>query len=1360
MRGVLVLLGAAGRVGRRLQAGLISRVARELVEKYRCTMFIEGEGMKIHFLAGLALATLAGGQAWSQISGLSVSTTATQAILRYSSPVDQACSLKTADMNRRITIANGTQSGGVVSITTPSPHGLIPGAVVYIEGAGVEGWNGWQTISAVPGTNSFSFPSGVAGSSTTGNVGVLIDDLNPNLFSGADQDSRPGNPNSGQFRVFVVGKRTADVGVDGNRYTRALQTNSRHHYTLTCGTQGSDADFTTQNIPLGDTHNEGPPVDRSQPGQYAYPTVQWTNRGQSLIDPLTGLRSVRATGPIGTASTVQSFQTAIDSDGVWQNPSGPLSAGGAATFTGPCQSRGCELLLRADSLSLSGGETYTSGYGAGSSLDWITVTISKASTNNAACTAKSVPVRRARLRTQTGSDCNIVLCLTVNGVSCASAEREVALTTRPASYTVGSGSPIDVWQDSGAPPIARPDVSVASGTVNYLDATRRVTWVSGSKFNTRWTAGSWIMVAGAEYQIESIQSELALTVAAPGPVGDLQQAPYSANNFGVLIRKKTASADQVSVGYTTFQYGSSNVPGWPAFSLPLCSPTAVTAGGLSGYNCFTDRELYWVSGDGTDVRDLGYVATYPRRDSHGNLLWQAGYTCGDSAFPHFDPLDGDTWYCILPYYFSTDSRQAIVKAHYEGAHGAYTPGTTIPDCDANGGGQPCIRFTPMQPNKADAVSVAGPAFNPEYAASGYNATYFMWGGVSSEGDILIYTREAAGQDTKGWTLVFNLGDRTPTGTGPNSMRMVAAASSYRHAPDTWCTIHAAGPPEGAWEYLGHNDFSVKSSAYVYTTRLASPLLNSTAGLPGGLDTCPANGFGVSGRICTDITTVGEPTLVADGSYLQDVQTGDVIRADNEYMRVVAKADHTHLTLQRGYTGVMASHSGTTLAMNCGLVPKTWGQGGYGAWNFRADPYGLNHDGSTILVDWDNVGGHSVYVPFGLHVNSTGMPLRIGEAACPSALLGGNGAACYQLRVGALNEILTQPSEGVAIDPPFGSATGIGTPNTVESHPGPCLGGSWCLDGRPMNGGSSDGVANMAGSAAAPFVNATGQLWKLAAGASALKRKTLTTMAYVGRAPLVDVSGPSSSIPSDVTGSYQYCVALKAGECRAGSAANDIYVNSPLVSYGYCNFPGIAIQSDDTNAICVGPLGAYTGNLIQFGAQQDSKGAAVRRLGPAFSRWSLQSVFWNMSMSPNGELGLSQVRWLDGVRSDNLVMVLPPYPPSDSVSRNTFVPIAVEIPPRGVGSGIAVEFGYAENGPAGSFFCTSRQEACVAVSSTINETTPFYFAQSEAYNGVPCASGCTVTIPALSQRVLYYRWEQLGAAGNVVATSDTYAVVTP
>ena len=63
------------------------------------------------------------------------------------------------------------------------------------------------------------------------------------------------------------------------------------------------------------------------------------------------------------------------------------------------------LFLRADNLTLGGGATYSSGYGEGTSLDWVVATIANASIDNGSCA---------------GDDCRIVACLTVNGVSCAS----------------------------------------------------------------------------------------------------------------------------------------------------------------------------------------------------------------------------------------------------------------------------------------------------------------------------------------------------------------------------------------------------------------------------------------------------------------------------------------------------------------------------------------------------------------------------------------------------------------------------------------------------------------------------------------------------------------------------------------------------------------------------------------------------------------------------------------------------------------------------------------------------------------------------------------------------------------------------
>jgi hypothetical protein len=48
----------------------------------------------------------------------------------------------------------------------------------------------------------------------------------------------------------------------------------------------------------------------------------------------------------------------------------------------------------------------------------------------------------------------------------------------------------------------------------------------------------------------------------------------------------------------------------------------------------------------------------------------------------------------------------------------------------------------------------------------------------------------------------------------------------------------------------------------------------------------------------------------------------------------------------------------------------------------------------------------------------------------------------------------------------------------------------------------------------------------------------------------------------------------------------------------------------------------------------------------------------------------------------------------------------------------------------------------------------------APGGEPCTSGCTVTVPAMSSRVMYYRWKYLKADGTLAATGRTETLSTP
>ena len=149
------------------------------------------------------------------------------------------------------------------------------------------------------------------------------------------------------------------------------------------------------------------------------------------------------------------------------------------------------------------------------------------------------------------------------------------------------------------------------------------------------------------------------------------------------------------------------------------------------------------------------------------------------------------------------------------------------------------------------------------------------------------------------------------------------------------------------------------------------------------------------------------------------------------------------------------------------------------------------------------------------------------------------------------------------------------------------------------------------------------------------------------------------------------------------------------------------------------------------------------------------MYKNATASPDGKWMFFWAHWLDGMRSENMAMKLPPYPPKDSINRATFIPVPAPVGsvPAGTNN-VMAEFGYDST----NFFCTSRRESCEAVTAAVNERTPFHWA-SETFAGVTGAPGAIV-IPAISQRVLYYRLKYRDAGNAVIGTGPTQVQVVP
>ncbi len=118
-------------------------------------------------------------------------------------------------------------------------------------------------------------------------MSILVNDVNPTLFTDANKDTRDTSIIDGNSRVVVLGKRLAEEALDGNYYSRALQAYTVHYYEIRCGSQISSGSFQTKTIPTGLTYSDT--IRGKEDGSQAWPTIL-DNRDQVIIDPQTGLK--------------------------------------------------------------------------------------------------------------------------------------------------------------------------------------------------------------------------------------------------------------------------------------------------------------------------------------------------------------------------------------------------------------------------------------------------------------------------------------------------------------------------------------------------------------------------------------------------------------------------------------------------------------------------------------------------------------------------------------------------------------------------------------------------------------------------------------------------------------------------------------------------------------------------------------------------------------------------------------------------------------------------------------------------------------------------------------------------------------
>ncbi|MDQ6664814.1 MAG: hypothetical protein M3Z23_10510, partial [Acidobacteriota bacterium] len=899
----------------------------------------------------------------------------------------------------------------------------------------------------------------------------LVYDVDPMKFAGANLDNRADNVNSGRKRNFVIGKRAVETASDNKRYSRALQANTVHYFRLICPSTGDIAtgQFQTQNILLGQTYADALPVDKNNPGDYAWPSLSYSDRAESFVDPLTGALIRRLTLPqdryldLGNGGVVVPLTNTRTTG--WRNPGNALNPSGSyATVSGD----------NTAVLYLSAKDSRLWSNGAGDFIIQPSYDRNQYSLNYFQTTITAMISGCTNT-----DDCKIIACLTIDGITCYLGAKmfEQTLTSTATAYTFG-GKSVDLWQAPGSRPPNGPEVASRTGLV-VCDGSNNVTRTGGDLFNTSWGNGSTLTVNDVDYTIASVAGVNNITLSGACLATNGANVTYVGSNFGVLIRKKTASTDTVSVRNAKVSYQLGVNPFFTSSgAFDLCGPTPVAGpSGNPGYNCALPQNgpLYWID------------ATTGESHLFGRNL---NYGCGSFDSVIFDTTDPDTYYCggVSPF------KVKYVGNHGEPANtavpGQFEEGENLPACNGTAQtatNQPCIIPTSLTGTNTLPALIA--QFDPNFQADRFLNVNL----VGVENGHVIYRLWRGNASSVGWTVAFDpyatsngqTGNAGCVGDG-NPGCVIAAQASWQSPGARWCTLKSNTPLNTpGWleigPYFNGGDGETAPGRGPWNSMVTGTVNTafvSTGDAPGGPTACPANPFTGDGDQCTTVTVDGEPRdlspcTASDAACGGAVETGlpgeygiaavgdyfTLGAASGELARLVAKNGNLW-TFQRGFAGspIPATTADNPLVYavcNSEPNPSQFAASEY-FWNYTADPHGANTTGNTVVGDPYSVNAHYYWQ------NGTNATSYTLDPRCNNTI----GANCYQTRAGAIPGVLNVPPVAVVqLNPSFSGKYGYAGADEVQTHPtgpgsrSPAADQAYFLDGRPFNGGPISGSTN-------------------------------------------------------------------------------------------------------------------------------------------------------------------------------------------------------------------------------------------------------------------------------------------------------------
>ena len=949
------------------------------------------------------------------------------------------------------------------------------------------------------------------------------------------------------------------------------------------------------------------------------------------------------------------------------------------------------------------------------------------------------------------------------------------------------------------------DMSNQTGTVS-VDGAGNVAWVSGDKFRpSMLVAGSYINLGGTDYQIMGGITPTALSIASP-PAAAVYN--YQIANFGVLIRKAAATAGNLTVDGVEYSDAESQMGQSPLSGLvDFCAVSTVTdSGGNVLRPCFfiqnADRFLYAFEEATGKTRFIGTADVQTcstgncASSAPGSALNNYGST-NPTAWSQFNPTNPAVWYA-----FDTNGANGqtfLIKSTYNAAGGGTCPGDwqeiTAQNCPSFPGNDAITQdnLTPASNgndlgSKATAFNTAQRALHPEipvFDSSIWSSV--IVGGSSGDPQNGWQTIHFGGQDALNFDVIL---DPTTAGTPVVGMIPTWSAGNMR-----FCGDHGSGTQAGVWgisaKAVDADNSRPGVGAGVWQAQVTTSLDLTSAVCSGitdprftsynGQTRCRTIAITEPCHTQNRVANEKAPTFgvcswnsaFANFAGLVN-QPGDVLDDSNgtggEMFLIVSIPDSTHAQVVRSYatpapvfarSAATASHTATWLARErCTANDGDSNHSGIYWIDLNIDPNGIaTNSASTGVVDFaSQINGHLDYWFF---------PTQ--SIMIQGGLIRTRPVPKSNFYNAPFDAFVQQSSAWNTFKSGINSSPGY-----IQSHQG-----SSRDNANPFYGIDQNALGNAAVASTTLWnqtaTKVSGDLWKIAAAdirkdASTPWPSGVKQIPYVmwsGGYLMKDISGPAqgNTITDTSAGNYKFCVVYVAGECRVGSSVGDVYVNRPGSAHdGKCG------PWDYTYNLCGTTWDAIAAGVNQYdyswvaqdgSIKQDTSGRAFRKLSLALNRPGFQVVFASAHGSFSGKWAFAAADYYSGGnRGDFLVMKLPPQPAHDTIARNGFVNIPVTV---GAGGGIATRararFGYAENGTPAQFYCSyNRKEECRSRPDTTSE--PYYFASEPAQALQDCTNGCTILIPAIPGRVLYYAVDYLDSSGNVLQRGNTQVGAVP